>query len=133
MGEKDIFVRVKKKRSYLNKIIATKIDKKPSDVTVDVNHETKYVILNNTKESLVIRVDTRISVEPEALFSIELEHIIEFMLNEEITNEEIENNIEKIIGSLGTEISYIVASITKEMIGSHMILPPVININTIDK
>jgi 5-methylcytosine-specific restriction endonuclease McrBC GTP-binding regulatory subunit McrB len=72
-------------------------------------------------------------VEPGVLFSIETEHIIEFMVGDEITVEEINSNIREIIAPLGAEVSYIVASITKEMIGSRMILPPILNLNTADK
>ena len=55
------------------------------------------------------------------------------MVDREITDENIHNNIKEIIAPLGAEVSYIIASITKEMIGSHVILPPVLNLDIDDK
>lgn len=133
MSDKNILVKSKKRRSYLNKVDAIRMDKKPDGTTVKVNQETEYTILNNSKENISIKVNTKTFMEPEALFSIEIEHIIEFAVDEEITAEEINSNIEEIIAPLGAEVSYIIASITKEMIGSHIILPPVLNLNIADK
>lgn len=60
------------------------------------------------------------------MFSIELEYIVEFSLNEEVTDEEIKNSIDAMISPLGGEVSYIIATLTEKMIGSYIILPPII-------
>ncbi|MDI9475520.1 MAG: hypothetical protein ACOX0L_00635 [Natronincolaceae bacterium] len=132
MGDKHILIR-NKRRVYLNKVTAVRMDKKLDDTAVSVNQETKYKVLNNPEGGISISVNTKTFVEPGVLFSIETEHIIEFMVGDEITVEEINSNIREIIAPLGAEVSYIVASITKEMIGSRMILPPILNLNTADK
>ena len=133
MDDKDILIKNKIGRIYLNKVVAIRIDKKPDDTAISVNQGTEYTILNNSKRGISIKVNTKTFMEPEVLFSIEIEHIIEFMVDGEITVEEINNNIEEIITPLGAEVSYIIASITKEMIGSRMILPPILNLNVDDK
>lgn len=133
MSAKNTLIKNKSRGAYLNKVIAVRMDRKLDETAASVNQETKYEVLNNPKEGISIRVNTKTFVEPGALFSIEIEHIIELMADEEITVGEINNNIEKIIAPLGAEVSYIVASITKEMIGSRMILPPILNLNTADK
>ena len=133
MGNSNILSKTKRRRLYLNKVVANKIDKEPEDTTVNINQDTVCVILENTKEMLSIKVNTKIFIEPEVLFSIEIEHIMEFILREKITDEEIEKNIDEIVAPLGAEISYIIASLTKEMLGSHIILPPGIKVNNIEK
>lgn len=132
MDDKNILTKSKKRKSYLNKIVATKINKIPEGTAVNVDQETKYKILNNSVESIVIEVNTKTFIKPEALFSIEIEHVIELIPTEEITDAEINSNIEEITAHLGAEVSYIIASITKEMIGSHMILPPVLTLSKAD-
>lgn len=133
MVDKNILIKNIKRRSYLNEIRAIRIDKRPDETTVDVNQKTKYIISDNSEKNIVIKVNTETFLKPEALFSIEIEHVIELMVDREITDENIHNNIKEIIAPLGAEVSYIIASITKEMIGSHVILPPVLNLDIDDK
>lgn len=117
---------------YINKISANKIDKKPEDNTINLNQISDYQIIENSKELLIIKVINKINLEPEALFSMDIEYIMEFELKEEIKEEYIKANIDNIIRPLGPEISFMIATITKEMIGSRIILPPAISINNID-
>lgn len=133
MVDKNILTKNIKRRSYLNEIRAIRIDKRPDETTVDVNQKTKYIISDNSEKNIVIKVNTETFLKPEALFSIEIEHVIELMVDREITDENIHNNIKEIIAPLGAEVSYIIASITKEMIGSHVILPPVLNLDIDEK
>ena len=51
----------------LNKVVANKMIK-PEDTTVNINQDTVCVILENTKEMLSIKVNTKIFIEPELLF-----------------------------------------------------------------
>ncbi|MGB9975806.1 hypothetical protein [Thermovenabulum sp.] len=133
MSKSDIFHKIKRKRFYLNKINAIKINKEPSDNTISINQDASYSILEKSKDRLSVKVNTKFFVEPEALFSIELEYIIEFELNEEITDKEIEDNINEMITPVGGVSSYIVASITKEMLGSYLILPPTLKVSKVEK
>jgi hypothetical protein len=133
MSDKNILTKIKRRKSYLNKIVGNKIDKIPDVTNVDVNQDAECTILKNDKDSVTIKVNTKIFTEPQALFSIEIEYIIELTLNEEISDEEIKDNIDKIISPLGARVSYTVASITKEMHGTHLILPPGLNVTVVNK
>ena len=41
-----------------------------------------------------------------------------------MSDKDVEENIKELLSPLGAEVSYIVASITRKMIGVHLILPP---------
>ena len=62
------------------------------------------------------------------MFYIEIEHVIECLLKESISDEQINDNINLLISPLGSEISFLVSILTKEMINSRVILPPVIEV-----
>lgn len=131
MSNKDIFTKIKNVGFYLNKISAKKINKEPADNTIDMDQDAVCTILENSKNNLSIKVNTKTSLKPEALFSVEMEYIMELEFNEEMTEKEIEDNINEIVTPLGAVSSYIIASITKEMLGSHIILPPTINVSKV--
>jgi flagellar basal body P-ring protein FlgI len=133
MNKNSILLKLNKREFRLNKIIADRIDKTPKDKKINIHQNVECTILKMTKENLSVKVNTRVFVDPEALFSMEIEHVIEVTFREEITNEEIENNISEIIAPLGTEISYIIASVTKKMFGMHLILPPGIKVDKVNK
>ncbi|HHZ01978.1 MAG TPA: hypothetical protein GX396_03410 [Tissierellia bacterium] len=123
MKNKDIKDIVKSRRYYLNKIEAKRIDKKP-DEAIKMSQQTEYEIIENKDGKLSIKLNTKIFMEPESLFSIKTEHIIEYMLEEPISNEEVEKNIDILLNPLGGELSYIISTISKEMINTRIILPP---------
>jgi len=133
MSDKNILAKLKKRRFYLNKVTAKRIDKEPDENPININHEVACTILKNSKDKLSIKVNTKTYPQPEALFSIEIEYIMEFILKEEITDEEIKNNIDIMVAPLGGAVSYIIASITKEMHGSPLILPPTIEVDKVDR
>lgn len=130
MQDKTILAKIKGRDYYLNNITANRIAKEPDDRTANIMQEADFSILENTADSLVIKVNTKAFVEPEALFLIETEHIIEFELKEKVSSEDVEKNINELIPSLGHEISYLIASLTKKMIGIHVILPPGLEIES---
>lgn len=128
MPNKDILKKVKIKRFFLNKIKGNRLDIKPEDETIDISEETNFEIIENNNEYLYLKVTTKIFIEPEALFSIEMEHIIEYRILEKITNEEIDDNIEELLFPLASEVSYIISFMTEKLIGTHIVLPPTLNI-----
>jgi hypothetical protein len=133
MSNKDILTKIRNSSFYLDKITAKKINKKPDYTQVNINQHTVCTILEGSGDNLLIKVNIKTFLEPEALFSIEMEYIMEFEFKEEITDKEIKDNIDEIIAPLGRVSSYIIASITKEMLGSYMILPPIIKANEIER
>ncbi|NLY17797.1 MAG: hypothetical protein GX045_02310 [Clostridiaceae bacterium] len=134
MSRKDIIKnKIKTSKFYVNKVTAEKINKGHSDEPLSINQEAVCTILENSNDYLSIKVNNKISFKPEALFSVEIEHIMEFKLKDKMTDKEIKDNINEIVIPLGGVSSYIVSSITKEMIGSHLILPPTIEIRKVEK
>lgn len=128
MSNKNVLEKIISRRFFLNKITANRLPIEPKDKTIDISEETYFDVIDNNSEYLSLRVITKIFIEPKALFSIEMEHIIEYRLLEKITNDEIDNNIEELLFPLASEISYITSSITQKLIGTHIVLPPKLNI-----
>lgn len=128
MSDKSIYENIKARRFYLNKIVADKTEEKPVEGKYNITQEVNYAILKNTKDELSIKVTTETFVYPEDLFHIKIEHIVDFKLKEEIPDKKVEENINELISMLGEEVSYIIASITKKMIGVHLILPPILKV-----
>lgn len=133
MSDKSIFENIKARRFYLNEIVASRIKKDPAGKRYNITQEVNCKILENTKNNLSIKVTTETFVDPEELFHIKLEHIAEFKLKKEISDEEVDENINELISALGEEVSYIIASITKKMIGVHLILPPGLKVEKQDE
>lgn len=133
MSDKNILSKVKNREFYLNKLVANRIEKQPKDNKINISQDVFCTILEKTKERLTLKVNARVFVVPEAFFSIETEHVLEVVFREETTDEEIESTIDEIIAPLGTEISFIIASLTKKMFGAHIILPPRIKVYKINK
>lgn len=132
MDNKDVLKKLKRKEFYLNKITAKKIDKVPSDAKININQHTSCKIMKNSDGNLFIKVITKTFIKPAALFSADIEYIMKFESEEGITDKEIEDNINEIVMPLGGMNSYIIASITKEMLGTHLILPPIIKVSEVN-
>ena len=84
--------------------------------------------MENKEEMVAIKLITKFSIEPEALFSIELEHIIEYFLKSPISNDEIDRDIDFLLKPLASEVSFIFSVITKDMLNSRIVLPPILNL-----
>jgi len=128
MSSRDVLKKLSARKFFLNKVSANRLDIEPKNETVNISEETHFEIIENNSEYLSLRVITKIFIEPEALFVIELEHIIEYKLQEKITNKEIDDNIEELLFPLASEISYITSFMTQKLIGTHIVLPPKLNI-----
>lgn len=64
---------------------------------------------------------------------MDLEYIIEFELEEKITDGEIDDNIDILISPLEQETSYLIATLTKYIIGTYIILPPQLEVSEIKR
>ncbi|NMB97281.1 MAG: hypothetical protein GYA02_11840 [Clostridiaceae bacterium] len=132
MSDNNVLSKLNKIEFHLNKVVANRIDKEPKGKKLNINQDAICTVLERTKEKLNAKINIRISIDPEALFSMEIEHIVEIIFREETTDQEIERNINEIVAPLGAEISYIIASLTEKMFGAHIILPPGIKIDKIN-
>ncbi|MDD4779356.1 MAG: hypothetical protein PHT02_01945 [Tissierellia bacterium] len=129
MENVNIMDKTRGRRYYLNKIKAMRIDEKPEKNTVNISQDTEYEIIENNEKKLVIELKTKTFIEPEALFCIEMEYVIEYMLKDLIGDKEIKDNINTLLSPLGNEISFLISILTNEMINSRVILPPAIALN----
>lgn len=129
MENVNIMDKTKGRRYYLNKINAIKIDEKPEKNTVNISQDTEYKIIENSEKKLLIELKTKTFIEPESLFCIEMEYVIEYMLKDSISDKEIKENINTLLSPLGNEISFLISVLTSEMINSRVILPPAIVLN----
>lgn len=133
MQDKSILGKIKSRWYHLNNVVAKNIDKTPEGSTIDIGQNTECSILKNTEDYLSIKVNIQVFVKPEALFSMDLEYIIEFELEEKITDGEIDDNIDILISPLEQETSYLIATLTKYIIGTYIILPPQLEVSEIKR
>ena len=124
MKNDSISENIKSSRFYLNKIVANRIKEEPVKKRYNILQKVYYEILKKEKDNITIKVITETFVEPDELFHIKLEHIVDYMLKKEMSDIEVKENINKLLSPLGPEVSYIVSSITKKMLGVHLVLPP---------
>lgn len=129
MKKVNIIDKTNGRRFYLNKIEARKIDKEPEQDIVDITQETEYEIIENNEKTLSIELKTKTFIEPEALFCIEMEHVIEYILKDTISEKDVRENINALLSPLGNEISFLISVLTREMINTRVILPPSIVLN----
>ena len=102
MSDKNIFENISARRFYLNEIVANTIKEDQSRKDT-ILHKKLIMIFKKYKGSSFIKVTTETFVDPEDLFYIKLEHIADFKLKKEISNKEVETNINELISPLGEE------------------------------
>lgn len=127
MAEKSTLKKINKIKFFLNKIVANKIENEPEEMNIDLALETDYIARKKTDDELIIESTVKVFLEPEALFFIELEYITEIKLLESISDEEIDDGIDELLSQLGSEASYMISTLTKKIIGTYIILPPIIS------
>jgi len=133
MNNRNFLSKIAKREFRLTKILADRVDNIPKNTNVKINQEVTCEVLERNKDGFTAKVNVKVFIDPEDLFSMEIEHEMRVVFNEEVADEEIDNYINDIIAALGPEVSYIIASITKKMFGTHMILPPVIKVEKIEE
>ena len=95
-----------------------------------LNIESKHyyrIFMNQDKTFAFFDLDTFVSPIPMELFQIKLSHRIQITCMDGIKRENLKKEAYSICDSVGGQISYLVSSISKELIGSHIVLPPHLN------
>lgn len=129
MQEKLILDKVNAIRLYLNSIKSKNIEKESDpEKEFEVNLISRYEIIENNEKFLSIKVNSTLDIEPKILLDTELEHIIEYQLNEKIDKKEIDDNINELLRPIGPETSFIISFLSEKMINNYLILPPKIEI-----
>ena len=120
----NVLSKLRVKNFYLISLNAKKIDKSPKTDSIDVRQNISTCILINDEKVLKIRVIIKTHLEPEALFYIDTEHIIEFAVCEPISKQEIEENINDLIYPITADNSSLISTLTYGMINHRVVLPP---------
>ncbi len=128
MGKVNINERIRARNVRLNKVSAEKINGLPKDGIVEISQKTKAEIIHSASDSLSIKANTKITIVPESLFTIEIEHIIDNKLVTKLSDKEVTDNIKELLIPIAPEISFIVSFLTKKMLETHIILPPKLDI-----
>ncbi|WP_303862009.1 hypothetical protein [Alkalibaculum bacchi] len=124
MNNKGIMEKIKGRKIRLINFCAKKSNHQPENSQVDIKQKHNYEIILHSTDELSIRFMSKIFVEPEGLFEIETEHVLTYGLDEAVTEMEVKENIIKLLSPLGSEISYLISTVIKEMIGVRIVLPP---------
>lgn len=124
----DIYKKLKGHNIQLVEIEGKKIknSKKESEVVLNNSVKTKVDIINKDDELLKLGVSIEVGFEPESIFKIRLEYLIEYLLNEPLSDEEIKLNYNELIKPIGHEFSYVTSFISCRMINQPIVMPPMI-------
>lgn len=98
--------------------------------TEEINYELniKYYIDEYEDEKAFIQAICDSGFKPNLMFRADFKFSIVAEFEKDVTSEDVESNIEYIFdSSIGREISYLIATLTKSMGGSPLIVPPIIN------
>lgn len=111
------------------KMHAEKIEKIPDSTEISVIRKDSWELIevDNTKCSL--KLCSKVGLKPESLFSLYIEYAIQYEFKQKIDKKFINKNVEQLLHPLGSEISYIIGSITKFIFNDYLILPPAILID----
>lgn len=106
------------------------IEKIINDVKVDeINYELniKYYIDEFEEEKVLLKVICDSGFKPNLMFRANFNFSVVVEFEKVVTVEDVEANIEDIFDSMGGEISYLIATLTRSMGGSSLIVPPIVN------
>ncbi len=86
-----------------------------------------YHIIENTRERAEILLNVVIRLKPDTPFIIEIEYKVEMNLDEPITNNDINKNIEDITAGIGGQNSLMIAFLTGQLLGNPLVIPPTLD------
>ncbi|ACB85826.1 hypothetical protein [Natranaerobius thermophilus] len=86
--------------------------------------EWNYVINKKTSDFVVISATCRTRFVPEGLFEILSEFSLVYRCREDISRDQIENNMESLLFPAGEQNALLVAQLTDKMRGSPMVISP---------
>jgi len=120
---------IKKMYFHLYKVNAEKIDKEPNGEGVYIHRSDKYEILDLNDYTFSLKIISKVFIEPEALFCINLEYKANFELSHKVDEAFIKKNANELLNPIGSEMSYIISTLTKAITDSYFIMPPMISID----
>lgn len=128
-GLSNILKKLKSSNIVLNQLTAKNLIQTPiSSYEMEKNFKYRYSIVENTDETLTIRLVADIIFEPKVLFELNIEYLIQISLNEPLSEAEIISNIDTLLTPVGNEISYLVGFMSDKMLDQPLIIPPTIEL-----
>jgi hypothetical protein len=121
---------IKKANLYLYKINAEKIEKnQQGEDGFNVKRSDKYEVLDINDSNFSLKFVSKVFVDPEALFCIDLEYRANFEFSHKIDKKFIDKNINELLYPIGGEMSYITSTLTKALTDHYIVMPPIISID----
>lgn len=120
---------IKKATINLIKVHAEKIETELQNIEFTIKRLDKYEILEMRPNGVSLKFTSEVSVEPEALFTIDFEYKAVFEFNHKIDAKFVESNINDMLQPIGNETSYIISTMTKLMNDTYIIIPPIVSIS----
>ncbi|OWZ84868.1 hypothetical protein [Natranaerobius trueperi] len=120
-------------KTKLEKIEARTLGKSNQEGTKHrLSTDWNYQIKKRTKEFIVLAATCRTWFIPEGLFEIFTEFTLVYRSQEEITRDQLENSMERLLLPAGEQNAMMVAQITDKMRGSPMVISPQVKLKNKD-
>lgn len=123
-NEKTIFDKVSVVAIRLNNFSGDTLLVTATDQKIELVIEWDYDIIENQKERLVLSASCSMGFRPEAVIKLELQYYIMCQCSEEVSEEEIRTEIDKILAPCGVQNTLIVGMLSDKMMGVPLIVPP---------
>lgn len=102
------------------------VAKNDGEHDIEYNLDFEYKIVENKNGIVNLKVKSEAYFEPEMVLKALMEFNLYYDIDGEVSDDEIYGNIEELLSPIGSEVSCLLALITKSMSGTPLILPPVI-------
>lgn len=124
----NILLKTSNKKLYLSKIHAEKVE---NHVAGEIENYTRYTyeILENTKEKLLMKINSSAGFKPSSIMELSAEYIIEYALKEPISEDEVKEGITQLAAQIGSELSFLFAFLCDKMINYPFILAPIFKLD----
>lgn len=111
----------------LKNIKVTEVIEKSNSEDNTFNMKAKYKIVENNNGEVNIRLNIISGFEPEIIFNSEIDFNLYVKFEKDVEDKDISDNIGDLINQVGSEVSALLAQITRSMIGTAIIVPPMIS------
>lgn len=128
MKKKFSMENLKRTSMILKNVSAERIDALPGESFL-IKRSDKYEILELKENAVTLKLISRVSMEPESLFEICLEYKASLEFKHKIDKSFIEKNIDDMLQPLGSDISYMISTLTKLLVDEYIIMPPIVSID----
>jgi len=111
----------------LKNIKVTEVIEKSNSDDNTFNMKVKYKIVENNNGEVNIRLNVVSGFQPEIMFNSEMDFNLYIKFDKDVEDKAVSDNIDYLINQVGSEVSALLAQIIKSMIGTAIIVPPIIS------